>query len=75
MAALAECRLDRLAHKLAPARFEQEKFGFRHHRRIVRRKLKQLANCFTDRRPAGLARNQKRNLQFLESRREPLYLR
>src|SRR5947208_16912032 len=38
------------------------------------RKLKQCANCFTDRCPTWLARNKKRNLQFLQPRREPLYL-
>src|SRR5213596_603819 len=50
-----ESRLDRLTHELALARFEEEQLGFRRHRGIVRRKLKQFANCFTDRCPTWLA--------------------
>ena len=66
--------LDYLAHQLAATSLKKEQLGLGRHVRIMRSKLQKLADAFADRRAAGFARQEIRNIASLKTRRESVGL-
>ena len=66
--------LDYLAHELAATGLKQKQLGLGCHARIMRRKLQKVADTFADRRAAGFARQEIRNIAFLKMRRKSVGL-
>jgi predicted RNA-binding protein with PUA-like domain len=73
--ALGERGPDHFTDELTAARFEKEQFGFGHHAGAFGRKLQQIADRFANGRAAGLARNEQRNAEVLETLGKPFHLR
>src|SRR6266550_6243234 len=67
--------LDYLAHELAATGLKQKQLGLGCHVRIMRSKLQKVADTFADRRAAGFARQNVRNVALLKMRRESVGLR
>src|ERR1043166_2745680 len=66
--------LNYLAYQLAATSLKKEQLGLGRHVRVVRRKLQKVADTFADRRAAGFARQDIRNVASLEARRESVRL-
>src|SRR6266513_262890 len=66
--------LDYLAHELAATSLKKEQLSLGRHAGVVRRKLQKLAETFSDRSAARLARQGARNTAKLKDRSEPFGL-